>query len=224
MNAPPVEWACLYARLSRESNRELERVTNRHLSLVSKIDGMTQTRVARAAAIAFLLLGCAAAPASAQTIQRLTVPGINNFWRVDDTVSTGGTITSREMAVPELKRRGIRTVINLAGGAEADAERAAVEKADMRYLLLPIDPMALDRAPVDAILKALNDRANFPIFIHSGAGHRAAAALMIKRVMVDGWDIEKAGIEAASAGMVLSNDMAPVWWKFVRDYFNAHGK
>ena len=47
---------------------------------------------------------------------------------------------------------------------------------------------------------------------------------MIKRVMVDGWDIEKAGIEAASAGMVLSNDMAPVWWKFVRDYFNKHGK
>jgi phosphoribosylpyrophosphate synthetase len=80
---------------------------------------MKQTTLARAAMIAFLLCGSVAATGSAQTIQRLTVPGINNFWHVDDTVSTGGTITSREMAVPELKRRGIRTVINLAGGPEA---------------------------------------------------------------------------------------------------------
>jgi protein tyrosine phosphatase (PTP) superfamily phosphohydrolase (DUF442 family) len=165
-----------------------------------------------------------ATSSSAQGIQKVTVPGVNNFWRVDNTVSTGGTITSRETAVPVLKKRGIRTVINLAGGAEAEAERQAVEAAGMKYLLYPIDPMALDRAPVEDILKALNDRANFPIFIHSGAGHRAAAALMIKRVMSDGWDVEKAGIEAASAGMVLSNDMAPVWWKFIRDYLQAHGK
>lgn len=173
---------------------------------------------------ALLWCVCAAAAASAQPIQRLTVPGINNFWRVDGNVSTGGTITSRETAIPELKRLGIRTVINLAGGADAEAERMAVTAAGLKYLLYPIDPMALDRAPIDAITQALSDRANFPIFIHSGAGHRAAAALMLKRIMVDGWDVEKAGIEAASAGMVLNNDMAPVWWKFIRDYLNAHGK
>jgi protein tyrosine phosphatase (PTP) superfamily phosphohydrolase (DUF442 family) len=180
---------------------------------------MTRASILMVAAVVFL-----ATSSSAQGIQKVTVPGVNNFWRVDNTVSTGGTITSRETAVPVLKKRGIRTVINLAGGAEAEAERQAVEAAGMKYLLYPIDPMALDRAPVEDILKALNDRANFPIFIHSGAGHRAAAALMIKRVMSDGWDVEKAGIEAASAGMVLSNDMAPVWWKFIRDYLKAHGK
>lgn len=180
---------------------------------------MTRASILMVVAVVFL-----ATSSSAQGIQKVTVPGVNNFWRVDNTVSTGGTITSRETAVPVLKKRGIRTVINLAGGAEAEAERQAVEAAGMKYLLYPIDPMALDRAPVEDILKALNDRANFPIFIHSGAGHRAAAALMIKRVMSDGWDVEKAGIEAASAGMVLSNDMAPVWWKFIRDYLQAHGK
>ena len=185
---------------------------------------MRLTAAARMTMIAFVLFPGTVATASAQAIQKIAIAGINNFWRVDNTVSTGGTITSREMAIPVLKRRGIRTVINLAGGADADAERTAVEAAGMKYLLYPIDPMALDRAPVEDILKALNDRANFPIFIHSGAGHRAAAALMIKRVMVDGWDVEKAGIEAASAGMVLSNDMAPVWWKFIRDYLGAHGK
>jgi protein tyrosine phosphatase (PTP) superfamily phosphohydrolase (DUF442 family) len=172
----------------------------------------------------FLACMGVAATAPAQAIQRLTVPGINNFWRVDETVSTGGTITSREMAVPELKRRGIRTVINLAGGADADAERTAVEQAGMRYFVFAINPMTLDPAPIDPFLKAASDRANYPLFIHSGAGHRAAMAWMIKRVMVDGWTIERAGIEAASDGLVLDNDMAPVWWKFARDYFRTHGK
>lgn len=172
----------------------------------------------------FLACMGVAAAAPAQAIQRLTVPGINNFWRVDETVSTGGTITSREMAVPELKRRGIRTVINLAGGADADAERTAVEQAGMKYFVFAINPMTLDPAPIDPFLKAASDRANYPLFIHSGAGHRAAMAWMIKRVMVDGWTIERAGIEAASDGLVLDNDMAPVWWKFARDYFRTHGK
>src|SRR5215468_6714045 len=90
---------------------------------------------------AMVLVAGVAATGSAQTIQRAKIAGINNFWRVDDTVSTGGTITSRAMAVPELKRRGIRSVINLAGGADAEAERTAVEAAGMKYFLFPIDPM-----------------------------------------------------------------------------------
>src|SRR6188472_833875 len=87
--------------------------------------------------------------------QRVAIAGINNFWRVDNIVSTGGTITSREMAIPILKQRGIKTVINLAGGADAEAEQKAVAAAGMKYLLYPIDPMALDNAPVEEIIKAL---------------------------------------------------------------------
>src|ERR1043165_10134812 len=101
---------------------------------------MTQTKTARALMTTFLLCACATATGSAQAIQRFTVPGINNFWHVDDTVSTGGTITSREMAVPELKRRGIRSVINLAGGAEAEAERASGEAAGMKHFLFAVGP------------------------------------------------------------------------------------
>ena len=175
-------------------------------------------------AVAAVLHASLAAQAPPTHPERVAIAGINNFWRVDDAISTGGTITARETAIPALKKRGIKTVINLAGGPDADAERMAVEAAGMKYFLYPIDASKPDTAPIDEVVKALNDRANYPIFIHSGAGHRAAVCLMIKRVMVDGWEIETAGIEAASAGMVLSNDMAPVWWKFIRDYFNKHGK
>jgi protein tyrosine phosphatase (PTP) superfamily phosphohydrolase (DUF442 family) len=185
---------------------------------------MTQTRRSSVGLLTFLLCACAAATGSAQTIQRVTIAGINNFWRVDDTVSTGGTITSRETAIPQLKRRGIKTVIDLAGGSESSAERAAVEQAGMKYLVFAINGATLDPSPIEPFLEAARDHSIYPVFIHSGAGHRAAMAWMIKRVMVDGWTIEKAGIEAASDGLVLDNDMAPVWWKFARDYFKAHGK
>src|SRR5437870_1207486 len=157
-----------------------------------------------------LLVVVAGLPAlsSAQNSKRLTVPGINNFWFVDKTVSTGGSITSRDMAMPALKKRGIKTVIDLAGGAESNAERAAAEAAGMKYLVFAINPMTLDPSPIEPFLKAASDTANFPVFIHSGAGHRAAMALMIKRVLVDGWTIEKAGIEAAASGLVDDNAMA----------------
>jgi protein tyrosine phosphatase (PTP) superfamily phosphohydrolase (DUF442 family) len=185
---------------------------------------MTMQRLARAAAVVAFVAFPLGGRAAAQGIERLTVPGINNFWRVDATVSTGGTITSREMAIPELKKRGIRSVVNLAGGPEAEAERAAVEQAGMKYFLFAIDPMTLNPAPADRFLAASRDRANYPLFIHSGNGHRAAMAWMIKRVVVDGWTIERAGIEAASDGLINDNPMTPVWWKFAQDYITSHAK
>jgi len=173
-----------------------------------------------------LLILLAGLPAlcSAQNSKRLMLAGINNFWFVDKTVSTGGTITARELAMPALKKRGIRTVIDLAGGTGSDAERAAAEAAGMKYLVFAINPMTLDPAPIEPFLKAASNSANFPIFIHSGAGHRAAMALMIKRVLMDGWTIEKSGIEAAASGLVDDNAMAAVWWKFAYDYITSHKK
>jgi len=169
------------------------------------------------AAIATLSM---AGVASAQTPKRLGLPGINNSWRVNKDVVTGGTITMRDVAIPALKKQSIKTVINLAGGADSDAEGTAVKAAGMKYFVFPVTPA--DASQIEPMLKVFSDPANYPVFIHSGAGHRAAVALFLKRVLIDRWDVEKAGIEAASAGLVLSNDMAPGWWKFARDYLNTH--
>jgi protein tyrosine phosphatase (PTP) superfamily phosphohydrolase (DUF442 family) len=172
--------------------------------------------------LAALLMLSIAGTADAQQPHRLNLPGINNSWRVNKDVVTGGTIMMRDTAIAALKRERVKTVINLAGGPDADAEGAAVKAAGLKYFVFPVTPG--DASQIDPMLKVFSDPANYPVFIHSGAGHRAAVALFLKRVLLDGWDVEKAGIEAASAGLVLSNDMAPVWWKFSRDYLNAHGK
>src|SRR5437667_7807145 len=120
-----------------------------------------------------ILIVLAGLPAlsSAQISKRLTVPGINNFWFVDKTVSTGGSITSRDSAMPALKKRGIKTVIDLAGGAESGAERAATEAAGMKYLVFAINPTTLDPTPIEPFLKAASHPASFPVFLHSVNGH-----------------------------------------------------
>jgi uncharacterized protein (TIGR01244 family) len=159
-----------------------------------------------------------AAGAAAQTGTREEVPGLTTYWRVDATASTGGSMTAPEQAVAELKRRGIKTVINLAGGPTAAAEKAAVEAAGLRYLEFPINPQTLDPAPVAPFLKAAADPANQPVFIHSGRGHRAAALWLIKRTVVDKWSMEKAGIEAASVGLIADNTMASRLWLFAHEY------
>ena len=55
--------------------------------------------------------------------------------------------------------------------------------------------------------------------VHCASGNRAAAFWMIKRLMVDGWDADRAGTEAAALG--LTN---PALKTFAMDYAASHKK
>jgi hypothetical protein len=54
---------------------------------------------------------------------------------------------------------------------------------------------------VDGFLKAVTDKKNQPAFIHCASANRAAALWMVKRIVVDKWDAERAAAEAASLGL-----------------------
>jgi protein tyrosine phosphatase (PTP) superfamily phosphohydrolase (DUF442 family) len=54
---------------------------------------------------------------------------------------------------------------------------------------------------VDNFLKAVTNKANQPAFIHCASANRAAALWMVKRIVVDKWDIEQASTEAAALGL-----------------------
>ncbi len=61
--------------------------------------------------------------------------------------------------------------------------------------------------------------ANQPVFVHCASANRASALWMIKRMLVDGWDADRAATEAAALG--LTN---PALKTFALDYVAAHKK
>ena len=106
-------------------------------------------------------------PVAAQVIKE-TVPGITNYARVESTVACAGAITTQ--VVPELKRMGYKSIINLRQasepGANVEAEGAAANAAGIRYFHIPFNVAARDPAVVDAFLKAITTPGVEPAFIH----------------------------------------------------------
>jgi protein tyrosine phosphatase (PTP) superfamily phosphohydrolase (DUF442 family) len=160
--------------------------------------------------------------------RREDFPGLENYFPIDGTASNGGQLQSRGLVVTELAKRGFKSVIDVAGGPDAEAEGAAVRAAGLKYFLLTIDlagsPGQYDPAKVEPVLKAMTDPANQPAYLHSGNGDRTAMLWMIKRVVVDGWSVEQAGAEATTIGLVNDNPAVPAQWKFAQDYISAHPK
>ena len=153
--------------------------------------------------------------AHAQVVTKESGPGVTNFSRLDTTIACAGATTPA--AVAELKKMGFASVINLRqaseAGAEIEAEAAAAQAAGITFVHLPFSGANPDPAVADAFLKAITEPANEPAFIHCASANRAAAMWMIKRMVVDKWDAERAGAEAAALG--LSN---PALRKFAVEY------
>jgi len=160
--------------------------------------------------------------AFAQQVTKEAVPGITNFARLETTVACGGTIKPEAMA--ELKQRGFKSVFNLQRREEptanVDAEAAAAKAAGLAYIHVPFTPSAPDTASIDTFLEEIRKPANEPAFIHCGGGNRAAGFWLIKRVLVDRWDVERATKEAEALGLQSSPE-APMK-KFVLDYLATH--
>ena len=159
-----------------------------------------------------------AAPALAQ-VEKTERPGVRNFARVDATIACGGAVEST--AYPALKQDAFSSVINLRLGSEAGANieesRAAAQAAGLKYIHLPFSVATPDPKVADSFLAAIADTANQPALVHCGSGNRAAGFWMIKRVLQDGWPVERARAEADALGL-SSPDMAD----FAVAYINSH--
>jgi uncharacterized protein (TIGR01244 family) len=155
----------------------------------------------------------------AQGVTKETVPGVTNFARLDTTIACAGATAAT--AVPELKKMGYASIINLRqaseAGADIDGEAAAAKAAGITFIHLPFNEAAPDLTIVDGFLKAVTTPANQPAFIHCASGNRASAMWMIKRMLVDHWDEDRASAEAASLGLTKSTLKA-----FALDYVKTH--
>ena len=139
------------------------------------------------AAALLTALGFAAVPAKGQEVTKESVPGVTNFARVQTTVACGGAI--KPEAIPELKKMGFVSIINLRQatepGADVEAESAAATAAGVRYYHIPFDGSKPDPAVADKFLDAITTKGTEPAFIHCSGGNRAATMWLIKRLVVD---------------------------------------
>src|SRR6266700_7829857 len=141
-------------------------------------------------------IGVAVAAAQSQ-VKKESVPGINNFAKVESTVACAGAITPASVA--EIKKMGYASIINLREasepGADIDAEKAAADKAGIRFVHVPFNGNKPSTEAVDQFLKAIKTAGTEPAFIHCAGGNRAASMWFVKRALVDKWDIDRAMAE-----------------------------
>lgn len=158
-------------------------------------------------------------PISAQQVTKKSVPGVVNFAQVETTVACAGAVTSD--AIPELKKLGFKSIINLRmpnePGQDLEGEAKAAKAAGISYVHIPFSGSSPDPAVADKFLAAVTAPGAEPAFIHCASGNRAAAMWMIKRVMVDRWDVDRASTEAAALGLTSS-----ALKQFAVDYVKTH--
>jgi len=159
--------------------------------------------IMRASITTAAVLLAATFAAAQSSVTKQTVPGITNFSKVETTVACAGATTPA--ALVDVKKMGYNSVINLRlaseAGAQIEEEAAAAKAAGINYIHLPFNAQSPDPMLVDNFLKAVNDRANQPAFIHCASANRAAALWMVKRIVIDKWDVAQATTEAEALGL-----------------------
>src|SRR5262245_56899011 len=116
-----------------------------------------------------VLLGAAAlvavsSSAGAQQVSKPTIPGVTNYAQLETTVACGGATTPE--AVPEIKKLGFKSIINLRqaseAGANIDAEAAAAKTAGIAFYSIPFNTAAPDPKVADTFIATITAPGNEP--------------------------------------------------------------
>lgn len=147
--------------------------------------------------------------------------GIVNFSKVDAVVACGGA--TETSALDGLAKDGFKSVINLRLATEANANielnAAQAKTLGLKYIHIPFNTQQLDPKVIDQFLAAIADKSNQPAYVHCGSASRVGAVWLAKRVLQDGWTIEKATEEAKLIGL-----RSEALEKFALEYIAAHKK
>ncbi len=149
--------------------------------------------------------------AFAQQVTKESREGIKNFARVETTVACAGAITAD--AMPEIRKMGFVSVINLREaqepGADIEKHEAAAKAAGLRYYHVPFNGAKPDPKAADQFVKVISSNDAVPAFVHCASANRASAMWLIKRLVVDRWEVDRAVAEAEALG--LTNATLKQW-------------
>lgn len=176
--------------------------------------------VSAAVTLAILLTGASKAAFDGKKDKREAAEecDVKNFGRVNEHIYRGGQPKDGEYK--ELVALGIKTIVDLREDPENYARKAA-EKAGLRYINIRLNAK---RPPTEAesnqFLGAVNEQANWPVFVHCAGGkHRTGVLIAVYRMEIDGWSAKRAYEEMKDYKFYSSyghGDMK----EYVFDYFN----
>ena len=147
---------------------------------------------------------------------------LRNFLWVEAEFCTGGQPSLEHLS--QLASQGVRGVLNLREPHEhnwAD-EQAKTQALGLKYFSIPVAPRNPKDVQVDQFLRLTDNTDLRPLFIHCTAAVRVGAFWMIRRVLKEGWSIEKAEEEAARIGLRLGSDLHKFSLNYIKTNKGSH--
>ena len=147
-----------------------------------------------------------------------------NLSKVNENLYRGGQPT--EAGIGELKRLGIKTVIDLRNNDDrARTEEGWARAAGLRFINIPLSNwFSPDDKDIKSIIDQIDRQDNQPVYVHCKRGaDRTGTVMAIYRITHDGWTGDQAKAEAKTFGFG--------WWQFwmknyigdyYRDYERTH--
>jgi protein tyrosine phosphatase (PTP) superfamily phosphohydrolase (DUF442 family) len=173
---------------------------------------MTNPRSGRVLLAALIALSSVLAPAA------FSQDEIRNFLWVNSNFCTAGQPTIEQLT--SLRDQGVKAVLNLRPAAEFDAteEEARVRELGMRYFNIPVaGGNPIPDAQFDEFLSLTDQEENHPMFIHCASANRVGAFWLVRRVVRDDWEVDRAEEEAQRVGL-----RAASLRDYALDYISRH--
>lgn len=130
-----------------------------------------------------------------------------------------GSRLEKESDYINLKQKGFNLIINLCAERDLDS-KMAVKTGILALRLSIMDNTTPTLNQVSIFLRLVTDTRNCPVFVHCEAGKgRTGIMVACYRISVEGWDTERAIIEARSYGLTLESQV-----KFIRNFSKENKK
>ena len=86
-------------------------------------------------------------------------------------------------------------------GANIEANAAHAKSLGLNYINIPFNGAAARSQGRRHFLATIANKANQPVFVHCGSASRVGGMWLVKRVLQDGWAVDKATEEAKLIGL-----------------------
>jgi uncharacterized protein (TIGR01244 family) len=150
--------------------------------------------------------------AGVQWAEPMHVQGLPNLFKVSDHLYRGAQPTAAGME--ELKKLGIRTVVNL---RESNGDDAKLKELGLAYERIPMTAFFQKDDDIVRFLQIVADDGSSPIFVHCRRGaDRTGMMCAIYRIAVQGWTKDQAVAEMTQGGFGFNHGYQNVV-NYIRD-------